>query len=71
MGDLRGLITVVRVPSWGFDYERPGWYWGWRHSVQIGPWLVFWGKMSGAEICRDYDNYQNAILRALEAEGRG
>ena len=56
---LRGLIeavAVVRVPGWALDYQAPGWYWGWRHSVQIGPWIIFWGRMSEAE------------LRALEGE---
>lgn len=52
-------VAVVRVPSWRVDYQSPGWYWGWRHSVQIGPWLIFWGRMSEAE-----------IERAMEAEGR-
>lgn len=48
-------VAVVRVPCWAFDYQAPGWYWGWRHSVQIGPWIIFWGRMSDA-----------AILRAME-----
>jgi len=52
---IQGLIeavAVVRVPGWGFDYCEARYY-GWRHSLHVGPWLIFWGAMTEDEI-REY-----------------
>ncbi len=52
-------MTVVRVPGWGFDYSEAHYY-GWRHSLHIGPWLIFWGKMTEAELqADDFKRYRN------------
>lgn len=42
-------MTAVRVRDWGFNYSEARFY-GWRHSVHIGPWLIFWGRMSAQEL---------------------
>jgi hypothetical protein len=36
-------MQIVRVRSWSFSYCEARYY-GWRHSVQIGPWLIFFGQ---------------------------
>lgn len=41
--------AVVRVPSWGLEYGEAKFY-GWHHFLHIGPWLIFWGRMTEAEI---------------------
>lgn len=43
-------MIILRVPYWGFNYMQPGGYWGWRHIVTIGPWLIFWGRMTDREL---------------------
>jgi hypothetical protein len=50
----RGLLgkmgmQIMRVPGWGFDYCEARYY-GRRHSVHIGPVLIFWGQMTEAEL---------------------
>lgn len=42
-------MQVLRIPSWGFEYGEARYY-GWRHCVHIGPLLIFWGRMTEAEI---------------------
>lgn len=42
-------MQIIRVPAWGFDYMGAE-YFGRRHSVHIGPFLIFWGQMSPEEI---------------------
>lgn len=45
-------MTVLRVPSWGFDHSTAEYY-GWRHCLHIGPVLIFWGRMTEDE-CREW-----------------
>ena len=33
-------MNIIRVPSWGIGYW-PAEYYGYRHGLQIGPWLIF------------------------------
>lgn len=33
-------MTVVRIPSWGFEISRADYY-GWRYCLHVGVWLVF------------------------------
>lgn len=42
-------MVVVRVPGWGLDCMGAHYY-GWRHSIHVGPFLIFWGRMSLEEI---------------------
>jgi len=41
----RDAMTIIRVPSWGLTYS-PAEYYGFRHGLQIGPWLVFLGRLT-------------------------
>ncbi len=47
-------MTVVSVPTFGFDY-MPATYYGWWHSVHVGWWLIFWGKMTMEEIVDEHE----------------
>jgi hypothetical protein len=58
-------MTVVRVPGWGLSYSEARYY-GWRHSLHVGPWLFFWGKMTDAELEADH-----AARVAGQVEGMG
>ena len=42
-------IQILRVPGWGLSYARAAYY-GRRHSLHIGPFLIFWGQMTEAEL---------------------
>jgi hypothetical protein len=42
-------MQILRVPALGFSYSRAEYY-GRRHSLHIGPLLIFWGQMTEAEI---------------------
>ena len=42
-------MAIIRVPVWGMDYSEAAYY-GWRRSLHIGPFIVFWGMMSEAEL---------------------
>lgn len=42
-------LSIIRVPGWGLSYGDACYYGRW-HSLHIGPWLVFWGQMTDAEI---------------------
>jgi hypothetical protein len=62
-------MQIVRVPSWGFDYCEARHY-GRRHSVHVGPFLIFWGQMTEAEL-RTYGNsLRKPMVWPTEAEIR-
>jgi hypothetical protein len=42
-------MNIVCVPGWGCDYSEAAYY-GCHHSIHIGPWLIFWGAMTDAEL---------------------
>ena len=42
-------MNIVRVPGWGFDYSEARYY-GWRHCLHIGRRLIFFGRMTDAEL---------------------
>lgn len=42
-------MTIVLVLSWGFNYSEARYY-GWRHSVHVGRFIMFWGYMTPAEL---------------------
>lgn len=42
-------MQVMQVPVWGFDYCEACYY-GRRHSLHIGPFLILWGQMTDAEL---------------------
>jgi hypothetical protein len=44
-------MQVMRIPGWEWwpDYETAEYY-GRRHSLAIGCWLIFWGQMTDADI---------------------
>jgi len=46
--------AIVRVPDWGFSIGGARFH-GWRWCVHIGPWLIFWGRMTEAQL-RQSDN---------------
>jgi len=37
-------MNIVRVLPWGFSYSEAAYY-GYRHCVHIGPWLIFFWEM--------------------------
>ena len=42
-------MQIMRLPGWGLSYCDAGYY-GWRHSLHIGPFLIFWRKLTPIEI---------------------
>lgn len=42
-------MQIMRVPVWGFEYCEARHY-GRRHSLHVGPFLIFWGQMTEGEL---------------------
>lgn len=42
-------MQVIRVPGWGLGYGDAC-YWGRRHCLEIGPFMILWGQMTDTEI---------------------
>lgn len=42
-------MQVIRLPGWGLDYCEASYY-GRRHSVHVGPFLILWGQMTEMEL---------------------
>ena len=47
-------MQIVRVPGFGLSYDRAEYY-GRRHCVHVGWWLIFWSQMTEAELQDWYD----------------
>lgn len=46
MADRRRFVAA-RVPGFGLSYSEASYY-GWKHSIQIGWWVVFFGPICAA-----------------------
>ena len=42
-------MEIIRAPWWGLSLY-PAEYWGWHHAAHVGPLVIFWGKMTEAEL---------------------
>lgn len=40
-------MQIMRV-GFGFTY-LPARYWGWRHCLHVGWWLILWGQLADGE----------------------
>jgi hypothetical protein len=49
-------MRVLRLPVFGWLEYTEARYYGWRHCLHVGYWLLCWGDMTGAEI----DAYESA-----------
>lgn len=45
-------MQIVRVPGWSWPSYSGAEYFGRRHSLMIGPFLILYGQMTDAEIMR-------------------
>ncbi len=36
-------MQILHLSTLGLSYH-PAAYYGWRHALHVGWWLVFWGK---------------------------
>lgn len=45
MSDREKFAVAVRVPGFGLSYCEARWY-GWRHCIHIGRWIVFFGPIN-------------------------
>ena len=43
-------MVYLWLPRWHWPEYGEARFYGWRHSLVIGRLMVFWGRMSAAEI---------------------
>ncbi len=55
-GKTFGLILRAGWAPPLFSWED-GHYWGWHHYICLGPFIIFWGPMTEAEIIADAERH--------------